>query len=90
VELQLEEQTPIDTHNKLPKADPDFEPTREEIKWYQKVVGSLMYAMLGTRPDMAFAVSVVSRYAQDLRNNTYRLSSASSGISKNGKLRTRL
>jgi hypothetical protein len=55
--------TPIDTHNKLRKADPEFEPTREEIRWYQKAVGSLMYAMLGTRPDIAFAVSAVSRYA---------------------------
>jgi hypothetical protein len=55
--------TPIDIHNKLRRADPEFEPTREEIKWYQKAVGSLMYAMLGTRPDIAFAVSAVSRYA---------------------------
>jgi hypothetical protein len=59
----LKNDTPIDTHNKLRKADPDFEPTRGEIKWYQKAVGSLMYAMLGTRPDIAFAVSAVSRYA---------------------------
>jgi hypothetical protein len=50
------------THNKLCKADPDFEPTRREIKWYQKAVGSLMYAVLGTRRGIAFAVSVVSRY----------------------------
>jgi hypothetical protein len=59
----LKNDTPIDTHNKLRKADPDFEPTREDTKWYQKAVGSLMYAMLGTRPDIAFAVSAVSRYA---------------------------
>lgn len=59
----LKNDTPIDTHNKLRKAEPDFEPTRGEIKWFQKAVGSLMYAMLGTRPDIAFAVSAVSRYA---------------------------
>ena len=29
---------------------------------YRKIVGSLMYAMLGTRPDLATAVSVVSKY----------------------------
>jgi hypothetical protein len=29
---------------------------------YRKVVGSLMYAMLGTRPDLATAVSVISRF----------------------------
>ena len=55
--------TPIDTHTKLQKAEPDYEPKPAEIKWYQRAVGSLMYAMLGTRPDIAFAVSVVSRYA---------------------------
>ena len=33
---------------------------------YQSAVGSLiMYAMLGTRPDLAYAVSVVSRYASN-------------------------
>ena len=62
-DCSLKNDTPIDAHNKLRKADPDFEPTRGEIKWYQKAVGSLMYAMLGTRPDIAFAVSAVSRYA---------------------------
>jgi hypothetical protein len=55
--------TPIDTHTKLQKAEPDFEPRPVEIKWYQRAVGSLMYAMLGTRPDIAYAVSVVSRFA---------------------------
>ena len=30
---------------------------------YQSAVGSLMYAMLGTRPDIAYAVAVVSRYS---------------------------
>lgn len=30
---------------------------------YQSAVGTLMYAMLGTRPDIAYAVSSVSRYA---------------------------
>jgi hypothetical protein len=29
---------------------------------YQKAVGSLMYAMVATRPDLAFAVSVVNRF----------------------------
>jgi hypothetical protein len=31
-------------------------------KEYQSIVGSLMYAMLGTRPDIAYSVSVVSRF----------------------------
>jgi hypothetical protein len=32
---------------------------------YQRAVGSLMYAMMGTRPDIAFAVSIVSRFASN-------------------------
>ena len=32
---------------------------------YQPAVGSLMYAMLSTRPDLTFSVSVVSRYASN-------------------------
>jgi hypothetical protein len=51
------------THTKLQKAESDYEATKEDVKWYQRAVGSLMYAMLGTRPDIAYAVSVVSRFA---------------------------
>ena len=40
-----------------PVSKPDFR-TR-----YQAAVGSLMYLMLGTRPDLAFAVSQVSRFS---------------------------
>ncbi|RVW63516.1 Retrovirus-related Pol polyprotein from transposon TNT 1-94 [Vitis vinifera] len=41
--------------------------TDEEVEYmksvpYSSVVGSLMYAMVCTRPDLAFAVSVVSRF----------------------------
>jgi len=35
---------------------------------YASAVGSLMYAMLGTRPDLAFSVSVVSRYTSNPRH----------------------
>ena len=45
--------------------------TQEEIDYMSKVpyssaVGSLMYAMVCTRPDIAHAVGVVRRYMNDL------------------------
>jgi hypothetical protein len=39
--------------------DPDF------IRQYQSIVGSLMYAMLGTRPDIAFAVNKLSQFGSN-------------------------
>lgn len=55
--------TPMATYTRLQKAEGDYKAKPEDIKWYQRAVGSLMYAMLGTRPDIAYAVSVVSRFA---------------------------
>ena len=40
--------------------------TPEEISWYQQTVGSLMWPMCQTRPDIAFAVNVVACYALNL------------------------
>ena len=34
--------------------------------WYQEVIGSLMYAMVYIRPDIAFALDRLSQYMQDL------------------------
>jgi ATP-binding cassette subfamily B (MDR/TAP) protein 1 len=41
-----------------------FDEERDEMKKvpYASAVGSLMYAMVCTRPDIAHAVSVVSRF----------------------------
>jgi hypothetical protein len=39
------------------------EATKQSIKRYQRKVGSLLYAAVITRPDVAFAVSRLSRYA---------------------------
>lgn len=57
--------TPMDTNCRLQKASADYEAESEFRKQYQSAVGSLMYAMLGTRPDIAYAVSVVSRYGSN-------------------------
>ena len=57
--------TPLAAHFKL-SSDlcPD---TKEDMKYmshvpYANAIGSLMYAMICTRPDLAYVVSMVSRY----------------------------
>ena len=52
-------------HSTLPSTD-------EEVEYmmsvpYSSVVGSLMYAMVCTRPNIAFAVSLVSRFMSNPR-----------------------
>ena len=57
--------TPMETSAKAVPAEDGFQAEQKHKTRYQSAVGSLMYAMLGTRPDLAFAVSVVSRYAHN-------------------------
>ena len=60
--------TPFASHFKLSKEI--FPKTQEEMDYmskfpYASAVGSLMYAMVCTRPDIAHAVGVVSRYMKN-------------------------
>ena len=43
----------------------DYVASQSEIKDYQRAIRSLMYAMLRSRPDIAFVVSMVSRFASN-------------------------
>ena len=43
----------------IDKAKPDV------VQEYQSMVGSIMYAMIQTRPDICFAVTILSRYNQN-------------------------
>jgi hypothetical protein len=43
----------------------DGEATSREIKDYQKLIGSLLYVQIGTRPDISFAVSRLAQYASN-------------------------
>jgi hypothetical protein len=52
--------TPIET-SPLPENSPDYTCSPDQRTSYQRIVGSLMYIMLGTRGDIAYAVSVTSR-----------------------------
>ena len=56
---------PLASHFSLSsKQSPSTEIEEQEMKWvpYSSAVGSLMYAMVCTRPDIAHAVGVVSRF----------------------------
>ena len=57
--------TPLDSNSKLSRdMSPRIPEEVEAIKDvpYQSAVGSLVYAMIGTRADIAYAVGVVSQY----------------------------
>jgi len=57
--------TPLDVNSKLLKLmEEKFQGIQEEIQGipYKAAMGSLMYAMVGTRPDLAFLVSMVSQF----------------------------
>jgi len=63
--------TPADPHIRLEKGRQDFEATPiEGQRYYQCAIGLLMYTMLGTRPDIAYAGSKVSQYSSN-PNSTY-------------------
>ena len=61
--------TPLPHNAKLVAATPDSAPAIHDMDIdgkkvsYLTVIGSLMYAMLGTRPDIAHAVGVLSRFS---------------------------
>ena len=49
--------------NQRPKTNAEIERTREIS--YASAMGSLMYVMLCTRPNICFAVGMVSRYQSE-------------------------
>jgi hypothetical protein len=60
--------TPLDPHHHLsisqsPSTPHQFEAMRNVP--YREAIGSLMYAALGTRPDIAFAISLLSQFMQN-------------------------
>jgi|SRR5579871_5521089 len=59
----------MDTSLNLSPAENGYEAPPEIKRWYQGAVGALMYLMLGTRPEIAFPISVASRYAANPTDN---------------------
>src|SRR5215216_7962304 len=68
--------TPLAAHFKLssalcPKLDEDIEYMSRVP--YSSAVGSLMYAMVCSRPDLSFAMSLVSRYMANLGKEHWKV-----------------
>ena len=60
--------TPLALHFRLSKQQtPESDEERQEMQVipYANIVGSIMYAMISTRPDVAQAISVTSRFMAD-------------------------
>jgi hypothetical protein len=55
-----ESQSPVDENG---KPNPNYKKaTPQDIHKYQSIIGSLLYLTLGTRPDIAYAVILMSQY----------------------------
>ena len=52
--------------NKLEPSEEGFTAIETDRNWYARAIGLLMYAILGTRLDIVYAVSVYSRYMANL------------------------
>lgn len=54
--------TPMEASNSLRAAEAYPDAQLVDQRGYQSRVGSIMYAMIGTRPDLAFSASMLSRF----------------------------
>ena len=52
--------TPLSANTKIRKSNTQASPN--EITKYQQIIGSLTYAAIGSRPDIAYAVNKLSKY----------------------------
>ena len=52
----------MDPNAVLEMAPLDYTASKDDLLHYQQVNGSIMYAMLGTRPDLALKISTLSKY----------------------------
>ena len=58
-------QTPLAAGAQLVKADPTYVADSSLCSKYQQLIRCLLWIMLGTRPDIAFAVNHLSQYASN-------------------------
>jgi hypothetical protein len=59
--------TPMDRDSvsQLIKSAADYQASAETIRDYQTMIGGLMFAMISTRPDIAFAVTTLAQFASN-------------------------
>ena len=55
--------TPMDLHEDWEHKEGDILLDAEEKRTYQSAIGSLIYLMLGTRPDLAFSINKLAKYS---------------------------
>ena len=55
--------TPLERGHMLHACDPKSVVEPAKVRLYQSILGSLMYIMLATRPDLAYTISVLGRHS---------------------------
>ena len=58
--------TPLPAGYQPSTAPKDYNASPTTRQWYQSVIGSLLFVMLGTRPDIAFAIIKMSQFMANL------------------------
>jgi hypothetical protein len=59
--------TPMDRNvtKQMTKAPADYQASLDDIRKYQSMIGSVMFAMICTRPDIAYAVTTLAQFASN-------------------------
>ena len=68
---------PMEPNIQLRAADQVYLATKNDKLEYQQAIGSIMYAMLGTHPDLAYPISTLSKF---YTNPSYKHASATQHI----------
>ena len=64
--------TPMKAGILLEKAESEYQATQEFKTNYQLMLGSIMYIMLQTRPDIAYAISKLSQFSSNPTERHYQ------------------
>jgi len=56
---------PLHKGTLLRKAIPEYKSTLTVKREYQTLIGSVMYLMVGTRPDLAYTISILSKFSSN-------------------------